>query len=104
MVSGQMGNRVKSNDNLASRPGSVHNPGAGEEDQEGESPPPREPTPVPSQTIYMQAIDFLLEVKALPVSFPPISGYWSIGMEGTWDFYLSLILNHVISCLFFEYK
>ncbi|ELU15780.1 hypothetical protein CAPTEDRAFT_154432 [Capitella teleta] len=28
--------------------------------------PPREPTPVPSQTIFMQIIDFLLEVKAMP--------------------------------------
>ena len=63
-----MGNRVRSNDNLASRPGSVHNPAGGEDDAEGECAPPREATPVPSQTIYMQAIDFLLEVKALPVS------------------------------------
>ena len=29
--------------------------------------PPREPTPVPSQSIFMQVVDFLLEVKAMPV-------------------------------------
>ena len=29
---------------------------------------PRDPTPVPEQTIFMQTMDFLLEVKATPVS------------------------------------
>ncbi|XP_076442365.1 cilia- and flagella-associated protein 70-like isoform X3 [Babylonia areolata] len=28
--------------------------------------PPREPTPVPAMSIYMQAVDWLLEVKAIP--------------------------------------
>ena len=33
-----------------------------------EEQPPREPTPVPKASIYMQAIDWLIEVKAIPVS------------------------------------
>ena len=66
------GNRIKSQENLSSRPGSVHarSPGmAGMGDEGGEDvPPPREPTPMPTQTTFIQAIDFLLEVKAMPVS------------------------------------
>ncbi|KAL3873547.1 hypothetical protein ACJMK2_036646 [Sinanodonta woodiana] len=31
-----------------------------------EEPPPREPTPVPTSSVYMQTIDWLLEVKAIP--------------------------------------
>ncbi|KAL5008723.1 hypothetical protein ScPMuIL_014304 [Solemya velum] len=34
--------------------------------EEPEELPPREPTPVPTSSIYMQAIDWLLEVKAIP--------------------------------------
>ena len=29
---------------------------------------PREPTPVPTSSVFMQAVDWLLEVKAIPVS------------------------------------
>ena len=32
-----------------------------------EDTPPREPTPVPTMSIYMQAVEWLLEVKAVPV-------------------------------------
>ena len=35
---------------------------------EPEDQPPREPTPVPACSIYMHAIDWLLDVKAIPVS------------------------------------
>lgn len=55
-----------------SRPGSQlknsvrGTPVAGE--AEHEELPPREPTPVPSMSIYMQAVEWLLEVKAIPVS------------------------------------
>jgi hypothetical protein len=37
-------------------------------EEASEETPPREPTPVPTSSIYMQAIDWLLEVKAVPVS------------------------------------
>ena len=40
-------------------------------DAEHEELPPREPTPVPSMSIYMQAVEWLLEVKAIPVSVVP---------------------------------
>ena len=43
----------------------VHPPA---EDVSEEVLPPREPTPVPTTSIYMQVVEFLLEVKAMPVS------------------------------------
>ncbi|CAH1791968.1 unnamed protein product, partial [Owenia fusiformis] len=36
------------------------------EPEEIDEPPPREPTPVPTSTVFMQAIEWLLEVKAMP--------------------------------------
>lgn len=52
---GQEGVRsVNSQHAVNSRPGSAQN----------EEPPPREPTPVPESSIYMIAVEFLLEVKA----------------------------------------
>lgn len=38
--------------------------------EETEEPPIREPTPVPRCSIYMQTIEWLIEVKAVPVSLP----------------------------------
>lgn len=37
-------------------------------DDSQEEPPVREPTPIPRSSVYMQAIEWLLEVKAVPVS------------------------------------
>ena len=63
----------KSTENLASRPGSVRarSPGAAGPDTQEEptSCSRQELVAVPSQTIFMQAVEFLLEVKAMPVGF-----------------------------------
>lgn len=69
--------KIRSGDN-ASRPNSrTRSPSMAQpsvpaptNDTEGHEdvPPPREPTPVPEQTIFMQVVDFLLEYKAMPVS------------------------------------
>lgn len=62
--------RNKSDSNV-SRPGSEYRRGSARGtplmEDTSEEPPPREPTPVPTSSIYMQAIDWLLEVKAVPV-------------------------------------
>ncbi|XP_052768283.1 cilia- and flagella-associated protein 70-like isoform X5 [Mya arenaria] len=61
--------RNKSDSNL-SRPGSEYKRGSQrgtpQPEETTEEQPPREPTPVPTSTIYMQAIEWLLEVKAVP--------------------------------------
>ncbi|KAL4238526.1 Cilia- and flagella-associated protein 70 [Mactra antiquata] len=61
--------RNKSDSNL-SRPGSEYRRGSAratpQMEEASEEIPPREPTPVPTSSIYMQAIDWLLEVKAVP--------------------------------------
>ena len=55
-----------------SRPGSHHKGGSMRgtppPNEESEEMPPREPTPVPACSIYMHAIEWLLDVKAIPVS------------------------------------
>ncbi|XP_052275784.1 cilia- and flagella-associated protein 70-like isoform X5 [Dreissena polymorpha] len=58
-------------DNSVSRPGSEYKHGSVGEtphppEESGGDQPVREPTPVPTSTIFMQAIDWLLEVKAVP--------------------------------------
>ena len=40
----------------------------GEESAEDNTPLPEVIVPVPTQTIFMQVVEFLLEVKAMPVS------------------------------------
>lgn len=61
--------RNKSDSNL-SRPSSEYRRGSArgtpQMEEANEEIPPREPTPVPTSSIYMQAIDWLLEVKAVP--------------------------------------
>ncbi|XP_060604484.1 cilia- and flagella-associated protein 70-like isoform X12 [Ruditapes philippinarum] len=61
--------RNKSDSNL-SRPSSEYRRGSArgtpQLEEASEETPPREPTPVPTSSIYMQAIDWLLEVKAVP--------------------------------------
>ncbi|XP_052097650.1 cilia- and flagella-associated protein 70-like isoform X3 [Mytilus californianus] len=61
--------RIKS-DSSMSRPGSHHKVGSQrgspQPHEETEEQPPREPTPVPACSIYMHAIEWLLEVKAIP--------------------------------------
>lgn len=61
--------RVKS-DSSMSRPGSHHKVGSMRgtppPNEESEEMPPREPTPVPACSIYMHAIEWLLDVKAIP--------------------------------------
>ena len=63
--------RQKSESNL-SRPSSQYRRdsarGTPQPEESSEDIPPREPTPVPTASIFMQAIDWLLEVKAVPVS------------------------------------
>lgn len=66
------GSKLKS-DSSMSRPGSQVKLGSQRgtpqpADDTQEEPPPREPTPIPRSSVYMQAIDWLLEVKAVPVS------------------------------------
>ena len=59
--------RVNAENITSASTGDLHRPLADwDQDQRGE-----EATSVPKTTIYMQAIDFLLEVKALPVSSGP---------------------------------
>ncbi|KAL8608639.1 hypothetical protein ACOMHN_002868 [Nucella lapillus] len=41
-------------------------PVVGEGGEQSEEMAPREPTPIPAMSIYMQAVDWLLEVKAIP--------------------------------------
>lgn len=53
--------------------------------EETEEPPIREPTPVPRCSIYMQTIEWLIEVKAVPVSLPNMKLFF---------YYLSLNLPH----------
>ena len=63
--------RNKSDSNL-SRPSSEYRRGSQrgtpQPEDSSEDIPPREPTPVPTASVFMQAIDWLLEVKAVPVS------------------------------------
>ncbi|OWF40657.1 Tetratricopeptide repeat protein 18 [Mizuhopecten yessoensis] len=64
------GSKLKS-DSSMSRPGSQLKLGSQRgtpqpADDTQEEPPPREPTPIPKSSVYMQAIDWLLEVKAVP--------------------------------------
>ena len=65
-----LGNLKKSTENLASRPGSVRAKSpSGVPDIPEEPPASRQDlVAVPSQTIFMQTVEFLLEVKAMPVS------------------------------------
>ena len=69
--------RQKSESNL-SRPSSQYRRdsvrGTPQPEESSEDIPPREPTPVPTASIFMQAIDWLLEVKAVPVSKHLTSG------------------------------
>ncbi|KAK3092740.1 hypothetical protein FSP39_006770 [Pinctada imbricata] len=63
-------NKMKSESSV-SRPGSHVRIGSqrgtpNPAEESTEEPPPREPTPVPRASIYMQAIDWLIEVKAIP--------------------------------------
>lgn len=66
------GNTKRSTENLASRPGSVvraRSPVAPAQDTQDETASSQqELVAVPSQTIFIQTVDFLLEVKAMPVS------------------------------------
>ncbi|XP_035827894.1 cilia- and flagella-associated protein 70 isoform X2 [Aplysia californica] len=59
---------AKSTGLAPSRPGSQQRGGSRtpQESEHQEEPPPREPTPVPTSSIFMQAVDWLLEVKAVP--------------------------------------
>ncbi|XP_033734255.1 cilia- and flagella-associated protein 70-like isoform X5 [Pecten maximus] len=64
------GSKLKS-DSSMSRPGSQLKLGSQRgtpqpADDTQEEQPPREPTPIPKCSVYMQAIDWLLEVKAVP--------------------------------------
>ena len=79
-----LGNLKKSTENLASRPGSVRAKSpSGVPDIPEEPPASRQDLfAVPSQTIFMQTVEFLLEVKAMPVSqnisfFPDTIGHFS---------------------------
>lgn len=59
-------------ESMTSRPGSQYRMGSQrgtpQPEETMEEPPPREPTPIPRCSIYMQAIEWLLEVKAVPVN------------------------------------
>ena len=65
-----LGNIKKSTENLASRPGSVRAKSPSVVPDIPEEPPAsrQDLVAVPSQTIFMQTVEFLLEVKAMPVS------------------------------------
>jgi len=46
---------------------------------------PPEPAVVPSQSIYMQAVEFLLDAKATPVRFQHNSLWWGVvGRVALW--------------------
>ncbi|XP_078315723.1 cilia- and flagella-associated protein 70-like isoform X16 [Crassostrea virginica] len=63
------GSKIKT-ESSTSRPGSHYKMGSQrgtpQPAEEAEEPPVREPTPVPRCSIYMQAIEWLIEVKAVP--------------------------------------
>ncbi|XP_061173813.1 cilia- and flagella-associated protein 70-like isoform X1 [Saccostrea echinata] len=63
------GSKIKT-DSTTSRPGSQYRMGSQrgtpQPAEEVEESPVREPTPVPRSSIYMQAIEWLIEVKAIP--------------------------------------
>ncbi|XP_056020640.1 cilia- and flagella-associated protein 70-like isoform X6 [Ostrea edulis] len=63
------GSKMKT-DSSTSRPGSQYRMGSQrgtpQPAEETEEPPVREPTPVPRSSIYMQVIEWLIEVKAIP--------------------------------------
>lgn len=63
------GSKMKT-ESMTSRPGSQYRMGSQrgtpQPEETTEEPPPREPTPIPRCSIYMQAIEWLLEVKAVP--------------------------------------
>lgn len=62
--------------------------------EETEEPPIREPTPVPRCSIYMQTIEWLIEVKAVPVSVPNI-----FIIELTLIFHITFFLRmHIFAC------
>lgn len=67
------GSKIKT-ESSTSRPGSHYKMGSQrgtpQPAEETEEPPIREPTPVPRCSIYMQTIEWLIEVKAVPVSLP----------------------------------
>ncbi|XP_064621218.1 cilia- and flagella-associated protein 70-like isoform X2 [Lineus longissimus] len=70
-VGGGLGARTRSNDSVNSiRPGSkekgTRSVSVTPQPEVEEEPAVREPTPVPTQSIFMQAVEFLLEVKAMP--------------------------------------
>nr|XP_022331660.1 cilia- and flagella-associated protein 70-like isoform X20 [Crassostrea virginica] len=64
-----IGSKIKT-ESSTSRPGSHYKMGSQrgtpQPAEEAEEPPVREPTPVPRCSIYMQAIEWLIEVKAVP--------------------------------------
>lgn len=82
------GSKIKT-ESSTSRPGSHYKMGSQrgtpQPAEETEEPPVREPTPVPRCSIYMQTIEWLIEVKAVPVSLPNMELFF---------YYLSLNLPH----------
>lgn len=82
------GSKIKT-ESSTSRPGSHYKMGSQrgtpQPAEETEEPPIREPTPVPRCSIYMQTIEWLIEVKAVPVSLPNMELFF---------YYLSLNLPH----------
>nr|XP_022331661.1 cilia- and flagella-associated protein 70-like isoform X21 [Crassostrea virginica] len=68
-ASKRSGSKIKT-ESSTSRPGSHYKMGSQrgtpQPAEEAEEPPVREPTPVPRCSIYMQAIEWLIEVKAVP--------------------------------------
>ncbi|XP_056020647.1 cilia- and flagella-associated protein 70-like isoform X13 [Ostrea edulis] len=68
-ASKRSGSKMKT-DSSTSRPGSQYRMGSQrgtpQPAEETEEPPVREPTPVPRSSIYMQVIEWLIEVKAIP--------------------------------------
>lgn len=75
------GSKIKT-ESSTSRPGSHYKMGSQrgtpQPAEETEEPPIREPTPVPRCSIYMQTIEWLIEVKAVPVSLPNMELFFII--------------------------
>jgi len=89
-----VGSRMKSQENI-SRPGSqLRSPGVvgvGGVEGEGEEAPPRDPTPVPAQTPFMQAMDFLLETKAMMFTDLALFKHLDASMGGpSSEYYIAL--------------
>lgn len=78
------GSKIKT-ESSTSRPGSHYKMGSQrgtpQPAEETEEPPIREPTPVPHCSIYMQTIEWLIEVKAVPVSVPNMELFYYLSLN-----------------------